>query len=180
MIREAIDALVAGQSLSIDQAAQTMDEIMDGEATPAQFGAFVTALRLKGETPEEIAGMARVMREKSLHVQVEGSLVDTAGTGADGLQQLQHIHHRRLCGRGRWRHGRQARQSRHVRVLRQRRCPGGPGHEDRAESRWGTTLPGGGGVRLHVRTKRIIRPCVSPRAPAGRSVSVRCSTYWGL
>ena len=83
MIREAIDALVAGQSLSIDEAAQTMDEIMDGEATPAQFGAFVTALRLKGETPEEIAGMARVMREKSLHVQVEGSLVDTAGTGAD-------------------------------------------------------------------------------------------------
>ena len=83
MIREAIDALVAGQSLSIDQAAQTMDEIMDGEATPAQFGAFVTALRLKGETPEEIAGMARVMREKSLHVHVEGSLVDTAGTGAD-------------------------------------------------------------------------------------------------
>ena len=83
MIREAIGSLVAGQSLSTDQATQTMNEIMDGEATPAQFGAFVTALRLKGETPEEIAGMARVMREKSLHVHVEGSLVDTAGTGAD-------------------------------------------------------------------------------------------------
>ena len=57
---------------------------MGGEATPAQFGAFVTALRLKGETPEEIAGMARVMREKALRVSVDGALVDTCGTGGDG------------------------------------------------------------------------------------------------
>ena len=83
MIREAIDALVEGRPLTTDEAAQSMNEIMDGEATPAQFGAFVTALRLKGETPEEIAGMARVMRDKSLHVQVEGPLVDTCGTGGD-------------------------------------------------------------------------------------------------
>ena len=50
MIRDAIDTLVGGGSLSMDEAAQAMNEIMDGEATPAQFGAFVTALRLKGET----------------------------------------------------------------------------------------------------------------------------------
>jgi anthranilate phosphoribosyltransferase len=84
MIREAIEALVAGQTLPMDQAAQAMNEIMDGEATPAQFGAFVTALRMKGETPEEIAGMAQVMRERSLHVEVDGPLVDTCGTGGDG------------------------------------------------------------------------------------------------
>ncbi len=84
MIREAIEQLVAGHSLTADEAAQVMTEIMQGEATPAQFGAFVTALRLKGETAEEIAGMARVMREKALHVQVEGPLVDTCGTGGDG------------------------------------------------------------------------------------------------
>ena len=83
MIRDAIEALVQGDSLSIEQASQVMDEIMTGEATPAQFGAFVTALRLKGETPDEIAGMARVMREKSLHVQVDGPIVDTCGTGGD-------------------------------------------------------------------------------------------------
>ena len=83
MIREAIESLVAGMSLSTDDAAQAMNEIMSGEATPAQFGAFVTALRLKGETPEEVAGMARTMRDKSLHVQVEGPLVDTCGTGGD-------------------------------------------------------------------------------------------------
>jgi anthranilate phosphoribosyltransferase len=56
---------------------------MTGEATPAQFGALVTALRMKGETVDEIVGMARVMREKSLHVEVEGVVVDTAGTGGD-------------------------------------------------------------------------------------------------
>ena len=83
MIREAIEELVAGNSLSTEQAAEAMNEIMSGDATPAQFGAFVTALRLKGETPDEIAGMAQVMREKALRVNVEGSLVDTAGTGGD-------------------------------------------------------------------------------------------------
>ena len=83
MIREAIEGLVIGVSLPMDIAAGAMTEIMNGEATPAQFGAFVTALRIKGETPEEIAGMARVMREKSLRVRVDGQLVDTAGTGGD-------------------------------------------------------------------------------------------------
>ena len=83
MIREAIEELVAGISLSTKQAAEAMNEIMSGDATPAQFGAFVTALRLKGETPDEIAGMAQVMREKALRVNVEWPLVDTAGTGGD-------------------------------------------------------------------------------------------------
>ena len=83
MIREAIDTLVEGRSLSTDEAARAMDEIMEGEATPAQFGAFVTALRLKGETADEVAGMARTMREKSLHVNATGPLVDTCGTGGD-------------------------------------------------------------------------------------------------
>ena len=83
MIRESIAAVVEGRSLTMDQAAATMTEIMEGEATPSQFGALVTALRLKGETVEEIAGMAQVMRDKSLHVSVDGPLVDTCGTGGD-------------------------------------------------------------------------------------------------
>ena len=83
MIREAIIALVdEGRDLGGDEAAACMREIMDAEATPAQFGAFVTALRLKGETVEEITAMARVMREKALHVHIEARpLLDTAGTG---------------------------------------------------------------------------------------------------
>jgi len=83
MIKEAINTLVRGNSLTMEQATDVMKEIMDGEATPAQFGSFVTALRLKGETVEEIAGMARVMREKSVPVSVSGPLVDTCGTGGD-------------------------------------------------------------------------------------------------
>ncbi|MFH1560584.1 MAG: anthranilate phosphoribosyltransferase [Chloroflexota bacterium] len=88
MIQQAISTLVTGQDLSAEDAAQVMEEIMTGEATPAQFGAFVTALRLKGETAEEIAGMAGVMREKALHVQSEGDLVDTCGTGGDGSHTI--------------------------------------------------------------------------------------------
>ena len=84
MIQDAIQAVVEGQSLTSGQAAAAMDEIMSGEATPAQFGAFVTALRMKGETVEEIAGMARVMREKALQVEASGRIVDTCGTGGDG------------------------------------------------------------------------------------------------
>lgn len=85
MIRESIEALVEGRSLTADQAADSMNEIMTGEATPAQFGAFVTALRLKGEVVAEITGMARVMREMSLSVEFSGDLIDTCGTGGDGL-----------------------------------------------------------------------------------------------
>ncbi len=83
-IREAIDAVVSGRSLSMGEAAAVMRQMMRGEATPAQLGAFLTALRLKGEATEEIAGMARVMREFSLKVNVDGELVDSVGTGGDG------------------------------------------------------------------------------------------------
>ena len=88
MIQQAIGTVVSGQDLSAEDAAQVMEEIMTGEATPAQFGAFVTALRLKGETAEEIAGMAGVMREKALRVQSGGDLVDTCGTGGDGSHTI--------------------------------------------------------------------------------------------
>ena len=84
MIQDAIQILVDGESLSAEQAAAAMNEIMMGEATPAQVGSFLTAFRIKGETVDEIAGMARVMRQKSLHVSVDGPVVDTCGTGGDG------------------------------------------------------------------------------------------------
>ena len=84
MIRESIDTVVSGQSLSMEDASLVMREIMEGEATPAQLGAFLTALALKGETTQEIAGMAKVMRELALQVKVDGELIDTVGTGGDG------------------------------------------------------------------------------------------------
>ena len=84
MIRDAIERVVGGGSLAMEEAAVVMDEIMRGDATPAQFGAFVAALRMKGESVDEIAGMARAMREHALRVDAGGDLVDTCGTGGDG------------------------------------------------------------------------------------------------
>lgn len=84
MIKEAIKKLVSGRSLSSDEAAGVMQQIMKGEATPAQFGAFVTALRLKGETVDEIVGLASVMRANAVPVKVSCAVVDTCGTGGDG------------------------------------------------------------------------------------------------
>ena len=85
MIREAIEKLIRGADLSQEEAAQVMEEIMTGEATPAQFGAFVIGLRLKGETVDEMTGLAAVMRDKSLKVDFSGPSVDTCGTGGDDL-----------------------------------------------------------------------------------------------
>lgn len=75
--------LLSGESLSRDEAAWAMSEIMAGDAKPAQFGAFVGGLRVKGETVEEIVGMVETMRSNSLKVEVDAPLVDTCGTGGD-------------------------------------------------------------------------------------------------
>lgn len=84
MIKEAISMLIDGKSMTTDEAAQVMEEIMTGAVTPAQFGAFVTALRMKGETVEEISGLARTMRAKALKVDITGQMTDVVGTGGDG------------------------------------------------------------------------------------------------
>src|SRR5918992_4355803 len=83
-IRESIETLVKRNNLSEEQTVAVMNEIMTGEATPLQVAAFLTALRMKGETVEEITGAARVMREKAHRVN-SGSkmLLDTCGTGGD-------------------------------------------------------------------------------------------------
>jgi len=90
MIREAIAQLVNGVSLSEADAAAVMEEIMTGVATPAQLGAFLTALRIKGETIDELTGLARVMRAKAVHVALPDGLapVDTCGTGGDNAGTL--------------------------------------------------------------------------------------------
>ena len=83
-IREAIARLVGGQSLSEDAAQAAMMEILEGEATPAQTGAFLTALQMKGQTAAEITGCARAMRRLARPVRTERQdLVDISGTGGD-------------------------------------------------------------------------------------------------
>ena len=99
MIKEAIAKVVRGNNLTEDEMEKTMDEIMSGTATPAQIGAFATALRLKGETVDEIIGAARTMRAKAIKICLkdhlinidrdeinieEETILDTCGTGGDG------------------------------------------------------------------------------------------------
>ena len=84
-IHDAISALINDRrDLSEDEAADAMDDVFRGDATPALLSAFLVALRMKGETVDEIAGMARTMRDHSLRVAVDGPLLDTCGTGGDG------------------------------------------------------------------------------------------------
>jgi anthranilate phosphoribosyltransferase len=85
MIQDALAQLLDGKDLTRDEARVVMDTIMSGEATPAQIGGFLVALRLKGETADEIAGAAEAMRAHVVPVEPKRSdLVDTAGTGGDG------------------------------------------------------------------------------------------------
>jgi anthranilate phosphoribosyltransferase len=88
-IQDAIARLLDGHSLSRDDARGVMAVIMRGEATPGQIGAFLAALRAKGETADEIAGCAEAMREQVVPVRpARDDLVDTAGTGGDGAGTL--------------------------------------------------------------------------------------------
>lgn len=85
MIKEALAKVVEGNHLSAEEAETVMNEIMSGLCTPAQIAAYMTALRMKGETAEEITGSARAMRAKATKVPTRHALlVDTAGTGGDG------------------------------------------------------------------------------------------------
>ena len=87
MIQSAISELMDGRDLSQEDAREVMNSIMAGGATPAQIGAFLVALRMKGETADEIAGCAEAMREHVLVVRpARTDLVDTAGTGGDGAR----------------------------------------------------------------------------------------------
>jgi len=83
MIKEAINLLVQGIHLSELEMAECMKEIMEGKAAESQIGAFLTALRIKGETVEEITGAARIMREKVAAIRAPEGVLDTCGTGGD-------------------------------------------------------------------------------------------------
>lgn len=83
MLKAAINMLVNNVSLSESEMAGCMNEIMVGRATDAQIGAFLTALRLKGETVEEITGATKVMREKAITIKAPEGVLDTCGTGGD-------------------------------------------------------------------------------------------------
>ena len=88
MIREGIQKLIEGCSLTSDESGEIMREVISGNATNSQTAAFLTALRMKGEAVEELIAFASVMREQSIqiHPHVHGRLVDTCGTGGDKIK----------------------------------------------------------------------------------------------
>src|SRR5258705_8488213 len=83
-MREALGKLVLGQDLSRAEAHAAMRSLVEGEATASQIAGFAIALRMKGETPEEIAGLAEVMRDAATRVDAGPNIVDVVGTGGDG------------------------------------------------------------------------------------------------
>ena len=85
MIREAIAKVVQMENLNEAEMMEVMDEVMEGQATPAQIAALITALRIKGETIAEVTGAARIMRQKATRIDARSPvIVDTCGTGGDG------------------------------------------------------------------------------------------------
>ena len=88
MIRKGIQKLIDKTNLSFGESQEIMREVMSGKATNAQIAAFLTALRIKGETVEELIALAKVMRERCrrIHPHIEGRLIDTCGTGGDKIK----------------------------------------------------------------------------------------------
>ncbi|MDY6857224.1 MAG: anthranilate phosphoribosyltransferase [Thermodesulfobacteriota bacterium] len=85
MITDGIRKIVEEGSLTEPEMIEVMNQIMNGEATPAQIGAFITALRMRGETVEELTGAAKVMRKKAVKIKTKNpTIIDTCGTGGDG------------------------------------------------------------------------------------------------
>ncbi len=83
-VRTALAAVVDGRTLSLDEARDAMGSVMDGEATPALLAALLVALRMRGESVDELAGFATAMRERVLRVDAPPGAIDTCGTGGDG------------------------------------------------------------------------------------------------
>lgn len=81
--REALGIVVSGRGLTRDEAEAAMTSVMDGEATPAQLGALLAALHVRGETAEEIAGFASAMRARAIRVDAPAGALDVVGTGGD-------------------------------------------------------------------------------------------------
>ena len=148
IITEALRALMDKKDLSRIEAAAAMEAIMSGAATNAQIAAFLTALRMKWETVEELIGFAQVMRQKAVRVKTHGEevaaltgtdremLIDTCGTGGD-VQRLDGDGLRRRRGGA---EGGQARQPVGLLPVRVRRRGGDARHQPRAPARQGGAL----------------------------------------
>ena len=87
-IQSLLNKVAIGETLSEDEAENAFDIIMSGDATPAQIGGFLMALRVRGETVDEITGAARIMRSKALMINAPKNAIDIVGTGGDASGTL--------------------------------------------------------------------------------------------
>ena len=139
------------RALTREEAEAAFDVMMSGEATPAQMGGFLMALRVRGETVDEIAGAVAAMRAKMLRVEAPPDAIDIVGTGGDG-RAPQHLHRRGLRRRRRRRPRRQARQPRALVEVRRRRRADRARRQDRCSAPEAVdALHRRGRHRLHVR-----------------------------
>ena len=177
-LRQLIQKVSGGATLTEDEIRTALDQMTAGAATPAQMGAFLMALRVRGETVEEIAGAAQMLRAKMNRVEVAPDAIDIVGTGGDSARHLQYLD---LRGAGRGRRRREDRQARQpprlLQVGRLRRAL-----RARRQAR---------GARRHHRALRRARRasascgrrCTTPRSSTGRrsaasSASAPSSICW--
>ncbi len=134
--RSLIAKVATGAALTREEAASAFDRMMSGEATPSQMGGLLMALRVRGETVDEITGAVTTMRAKMLRRRRRrADAIDVVGTGGDASGSLQHFDLRGFHRRRRRRAGRQARQPRAVVEVRRGRCAGRARRQDRSARR---------------------------------------------
>ena len=152
MTQRDLKALLAhvaqGRSLSESEAEAAFDIIMSGDATPSQMGAFLMALRVRGETVDEITGAARIMRAKAVAIDAPPGTIDTCRHRRRCLRQLQHLDRQRAGGRRLRRAGRQARQSRALLEIGLGRCADRARRQHRRRPRDRAAVPVGDRPRL--------------------------------
>ncbi|MEZ4769543.1 MAG: hypothetical protein R2844_14075 [Caldilineales bacterium] len=165
MIQQAIAHLLDRRDLSEDEAYAAMMEIMTGEATQAQIGGFLVALRMKGETVPEIAGCARHARQRGRRDAGQPALTDIVGTGGDhsGTFNISTTAAFVIAGAGA---GRQTRQPLHHQQGGQRRCAGRAGRPAGHRCRAGGPLASTRRASASVTPSTTTRPCGSPSAAA--------------
>ena len=175
VITDAIRALVEGHDLSAEEAHIAMMQVMSGDASPAQIAAFMVALRVKGETPDEIAGCARAMRAHVTPARPSRTdLVDTCGTGGDGMNTFNISTSAALVAAGRGRHGGQARQPGDL-------VQDGVGRRARGPRRAHRPRPAGrGGVHRHGRVRVPVRPGPPPGHAPRRGGAARARHPLGV
>lgn len=135
MIREAIAKLMNKEDLTYDEAIGVMEEMMDGTATQAQMGGFLTALSMQGETIEEITAFATVMREKRSKDHSGKRSHRYRGNRRGSGWDIQHLDNIRICRSSRWRAGCKTRQPERIKQKRCGRCSGKAWHKCSTKSR---------------------------------------------